>query len=297
MHVNLSRRSGSGVVVGYAAYGDPAGTPLIFCHGWPGSHHQAQMIDAPARKRGLRVLAPNRPGIGQSSPMSGIDVRQWANVMGGFADAMGIDRFYLLGVSGGGPYALASAAVLPERLVAVGVCCGAPPIDLIPDRRGLHWFYRTLLAVDWSAPRLSKPLMTGIRSLVTGFSAEHTMRPLVSLMPAPDRRTLSRRENLRPIAESVDAAFENGIEPVIQDARRIKDPWGFDLEAVVKPVHIWHGGRDRNIPVSTARFVAEKIRRPIMHIYPDDGHYSLPIRRCGSILDDLLGIDESRRDV
>ena len=124
-----------GRTLGFADYGDPGGRPLFYCHGWPGSRLQARTIDEHGRRRGLRVIAPDRPGIGLSDARPGRGFSDWPADIAGLADSLRIDRFLLLGISGGGPYALAAAALLPDRIDAVAVVSGAPPWRWVVMRR------------------------------------------------------------------------------------------------------------------------------------------------------------------
>lgn len=288
MRTALTRRLSDGTTIGYAEYGDPGGIPLLYFHGWPGSRLQAKIIDEPARRRGIRVIAPDRPGIGLSSPASLCSIRQWTETVGHFADASGIDRFLVLGVSGGGPYALACGSVMPERILAAGACCSAPPLSLIDNLAGLHWLYRLLITIDRRSPRLSVLLMASTRLYVRGLPKAFFLTPLIALLPGPDRRAMVRTEYLLPIAEAVQEAYRQGAAHVIRDARRIRDPWGFDLETVPLAFHFWHGCRDRNIPIKMVRFISRRVPKSVERIYENDGHYSLPLLRSGAILDDLL---------
>ncbi len=288
MRTALTLELEDGTAIGYAEYGDSGGIPLVYFHGWPGSRLQAKIIDEPARRRGIRVLAPDRPGIGLSSPAPVCSVRQWTETVRRFADASGIDRFLVLGVSGGGPYALACGFAMPERILAAGACCSAPPLSLIGDVSGLHWLYRLLIAIDSRSPRLAVLLMAFTRLYVLGLPKAFVLMPLIALLPGPDRRAMGRPEYLLPIAEAVQEAYRQGTVHVIRDARRIRDPWGFDLGKIPLAFHFWHGCRDRNIPIEMVRLISRRVPKAVEHIYEHDGHYSLPLLRSGAILDDLL---------
>ncbi len=112
----------------FAEYGQPDGEPVFFCHGWPASRLQAGLLHNEGLELGARIIAPDRPGIGFSPIQKGRRLRDWPALIGGLADTLELDRFRILGVSGGGPYALATAWGLPERTIAASVVCGAPPL-------------------------------------------------------------------------------------------------------------------------------------------------------------------------
>jgi pimeloyl-ACP methyl ester carboxylesterase len=118
-----------------ASHGDPRGWPLFLFHGIPVSRLGHEFTDAPAKERGVRVLYPDRPGIGLSDPRPGRTIYSYADDVAAMADALGLERFAVAGLSGGGPYALACGAKLPERVTAVGVMAGVgPSIGPVPAR-------------------------------------------------------------------------------------------------------------------------------------------------------------------
>ena len=144
----------SGRQLCYAEYGDPEGVPLMYFHGWPSSRLQAFSLDPICREKGVRLIAPDRPGIGQSEPELNRTLRDWPPVVVELADALGIGSFLVMGVSGGGPYAVATAEALPDRVMRAAVVCGAPPLEQFPDRREMMWPYRALLQIRPHAPFL-----------------------------------------------------------------------------------------------------------------------------------------------
>src|SRR3954470_7766338 len=111
----------------FAEYGDPAGWPVIFCHGWPSSATMAELTDAAAREVGVRIISPDRPGICGSGPVGQRTLLEWPPVAERLADHLGLTDFRMLAISGGAPYALAAAWALPNRVRAIAVVSGAPP--------------------------------------------------------------------------------------------------------------------------------------------------------------------------
>src|SRR5215470_16582388 len=108
-----------GAVVAFQEYGDPTGTPVIFCHGWPSSRTMAQLTDEPARALGVRVISPDRPGISGSSMHLDRKLSDWPRVVEQFVDDLAIDEFKILAISGGAPYAYATAVAMPARIRAI----------------------------------------------------------------------------------------------------------------------------------------------------------------------------------
>ena len=280
----LTTTLADGTVVGHAEFGDPAGRPLLFFHGWPGSRLQGRIIDGPARQYGLRVLAPDRPGIGLSSPAPCARVAAWINTLCAWTDQLDLPPFYVLGVSGGGPYSLACAAMMPRRVAAAGVCCGVPPPRWLEKSRDLFWLYRLLRRIDRGAPYLLVNLMNLARLYLTVMPSTWSLRPFSLLMPRADRRVLQRQDRMHLVVASTREAYAGGAQAVIADARRLQQPWGFDPGAIAVPVQIWHGGQDRNIPLSLVRPFIHGLERAQVHYYAADGHYSLPFGRTSEIL-------------
>src|SRR6187455_294236 len=116
-----------GAVVAFQEYGDPAGTPVLFCHGWPSSRTMAQLTDDAARTLGVRIISPDRPGISGSSMQLDRKLSDWPRVVDRLVDDLGIGEFRILAVSGGAPYAYATAVAMPERVRAIAVVGGVIP--------------------------------------------------------------------------------------------------------------------------------------------------------------------------
>src|SRR5712692_6720714 len=118
----------SGGHVAYDEYGDPQGVPVFFFHGWTSSRTMAQLTDAAARDLGVRIISPDRPGIRDSSFQPNRKLIDWPDVVEQLANHLGIEQFRIFAISGGSPYAYAAAWKLPDRVLAVAIASGAPPI-------------------------------------------------------------------------------------------------------------------------------------------------------------------------
>src|ERR1044072_2803599 len=123
-----------GAVVALQEYGDVDGTPVIFCHGWPSSCTMAQLTDEPARELGIRIISPDRPGISGSSLQHDRKLADWPHIVQGVIDHLGIGEFRMLAISGGAPYAYATAAAMPDRVRAIAIVAGARPMAELEER-------------------------------------------------------------------------------------------------------------------------------------------------------------------
>lgn len=276
-----------GRTLGFAEYGQADGRPLFYFHGWPGSRLQACSIDALASRRGLRVIAPDRPGIGLSDAKPGRGFSDWPADIAALADLLRIDRFLLLGISGGGPYALAAAALLPDRLIAAAVVSGAPPLDRPEHRGDLHWTYRTLASVRHFRRALLPPVLHSSRWMVgRGRDKPPLSWVMRSIAPA-DREALDQAGGWESISASYLEAIRHGADPVLEEGELYLKPWDFDPATIRVPLSIWHGTADLNLPCKLARQLAARIPHATTHWVDGAGHYSLPALHSDEILDQL----------
>jgi len=277
----------SGRKLAYAQYGDPGGRPLFYFHGWPSSRLQGALLHEVGRVRGLCVIAPDRPGIGESDPHPERTLLDWPPVVEELADQLGYDRFYVLGVSGGGPYVMASSYALPDRIISAGVICGAPPLCEV-GTAGMMWPYRTALLIRKYAPVL---LDQGLKLADVISHQPHDgpiMRRLLASLGEQDRRAMTVALNYEVITGSFHEAMRSGVAALRVDGDLYSAPWGFDVTAMKKIPQFWHGGLDKNIPLSLVERYINRIPNAKLVVHPEDGHYSLPILHAAAITDAML---------
>jgi pimeloyl-ACP methyl ester carboxylesterase len=279
-----------GAVVAFQEYGDANGLPVIFCHGWPSSCTMAQLTAEPARELGARIISPDRPGISGSSLQPDRKLADWPSVIESIVDHLRIGEFRVLAISGGAPYAYATAATMPERVRAIAIVCGAIPMAELDDWRGLLPLYRWMLALYRSRPQLLRRLFSMVRPILA-LRPPIRLRPLLlkMLMLRPcDAESLRDAAAFEAIFESQRRAWRGSAEGVMADARIYAQPWGFSLEDIHVPVRLWHGTQDRAFSVRLAKEVAERLPNCKARFIDDAGHYSLPIRHMREILADLI---------
>ena len=281
-----------GAVIAFEEYGDPSGTPVIFCHGWPSSRTMAQLADQSARSLGVRIISPDRPGISGSSIQVDRKLSDWPSVVERLVDDFEIGEFRILAISGGAPYAYATAVALPERVRAIAVVGGVIPFAELKDFKGLLPLYRWMLAFY----RIRPPLLRRFFCLAQPFLS---LRPPIRLRPlllkmlllrACDAASLRDDAAFEAIFESQRRAWRGSVEGVLIDARIYAEPWGFAIEDVRVPVRLWHGTEDRAFAVGLAEEIANRFPNCKSRFVQDEGHYSLPIRHMREILEDLISI-------
>jgi pimeloyl-ACP methyl ester carboxylesterase len=279
----------NGSTVALSEYGDPQGVPIFFCHGWPSSRTMAELADEAGRDLGARIISPDRPGIRDSPFQAERRLIDWPPLLAEIADRMGIDRFRILAISGGAPYAYASGWMTPERVEKIAVVSGAPPLDELSDYAGLLPIHRHMLQLRNWWPGLLKRLFYFARPFVA-MRMPIRLRPLLLKFLQPcDANVLRESRAFDVCFESARQAWRSSAHGVMTDAEIYATPWGFPLEEVRVPISLWHGTKDRTFAPGLAKDVAARLPICQFHLIEGAGHYSLPIRYIHEIVADLLG--------
>ena len=292
MHRKDVLQLSDGGVVAFQEYGDATGTPVIFCHGWPSSRTMAQLADQPARALGIRIISPDRPGISDSSMHIDRKLSDWPRVAEQLVNVLEIGEFRILAISGGAPYAYATAVAMPERVRAMAVVGGAIPFAELKDFKGLLPLYRWMLALHRNQPQVLRQLFRLAQPFLA-FRAPIRLRPLLLkmlLLRPCDAASLREDAAFEAIFESQRRAWRGSAEGVMIDAQIYAQPWGFAIEDVQVPVRLWHGMEDRAFAVRLAQEIATRFPNCKARFVPNEGHYSLPIRYIRDILEDLISV-------
>lgn len=265
--------------------GDPDGVPVVYFHGTPSSRLQAVSGHDAAARQGVRLIAANRPGYG-AAPDGPTSISSVAEDALALADGLGLSRFAVLGVSGGGPYALGCGVVAPERVAAVGVAVGIGPWRLI-DPPGTDPEDRKALELA-DAGDVDAAMAVFRRSAADEYA---------SMLQLDDEAMLD--EFIRPISEQERAIFTPEMRAVwaadLREALTSYDgyardnlawggDWDIDLAAMRSPTWLWYGEEDRLVPAEHGRWLNERIAHSKLVIRSGCGH-------AGSIFlfwDDML---------
>jgi pimeloyl-ACP methyl ester carboxylesterase len=272
-----------GRTLGFAEYGDPKGWPVMYFHGWPSSRFEARMVAAAALKLHLRIIAPDRPGFGRSDFQPDRRLVDWPADVIELAGALELDRFSILGLSGGGPYAVVCAWKIPQRLHAVGIVSSQAPSDAPDVLANMRPLNRRLLQIGRRAPWLfrliSWRVVQGLRSDPDDFFAQ-TLNDL----PQPDQDVMARAEIRGHLQVAALESFRQGSRAAAQENAIYARPWGFDLADITRQVHLWHGELDINNPPGMGRYLASAIPDCSARFYADEGHISLFVNHMEEIL-------------
>lgn len=249
----------------------------------------AELADEAAREIGLRIISPDRPGIRDSAFQANRKLLDWPPLLAAIADRMGIDRFRILAISGGAPYAYATGRAMPERVEKIAVVSGAPPLDKLTRLDGLLPIHRRMLQLRQKRPGLLRALFHLARPFVA-LRMPLRVRPLLLKFLQPCDASVLRESRAFDVCfESARQAWRSSALGVMTDAEIYATPWGFPLEEVHVPIALWHGTKDRTFAHWLARDVAGQLPDCEFHLVEGAGHYSLPIRYIREILVDLAG--------
>ncbi|HEB86472.1 MAG TPA: alpha/beta hydrolase [Gammaproteobacteria bacterium] len=269
----------------YARYGAQSGRPLFYLHGLPGSRYECQLIDAPACEAGVSVIAPDRPGYGLTPLRRDPSLCAWTNDIAALADRLGIDRFGVIGVSGGGPCALACAHEMPERVRVAALVASLGPISETSLRGAMKRPARFLFYLANQMPALFRLIVAQPVIQLSRIRPEWLIRLVAAANGGPDKRILLEPPILQAFTLSIQACFQQGALGSMQDLRLFRQPWGFELGNIRPPVHLWHGELDKIVPPSHSRHLHSRLPNSSLDIVPQEGHFSLPLKHMRDFLE------------
>lgn len=259
--------------IGFAEFGDPRGRGVVWLHGTPGARrqipHEARLI---ALERGVRIVGIDRPGIGSSTRYDYPQVRSFAADLEAIADALGLDELAVIGLSGGGPFALSAGAVLKDRVAAIGVLGGVAP------SRGPDAIDGGLVALgvrfSWLLEHAQTPLGFALANLIRGIRplASPALEIYARLSPEGDRRLLGRPEFKAMFIDDILNGTRRQIHAPIADAIAFTKDWGFLAADVDVPVVWWHGDADHIIPFAHGVHMVERLPNAELRILPGESH-------------------------
>jgi pimeloyl-ACP methyl ester carboxylesterase len=280
--------------LGFAEFGPARGRPVFWFHGTPGARRQipdgARMA---AHEQGVRLIGIDRPGVGASTPHLYDRILDWADDFAVVADRLGVDDCALIGLSGGGPYALACCAAMPDRITAAAVLGGVAPAQG-PDALPGGLVGRTMSLA---------PLLTRFRTpsalALTGFV--WALRPVVSqvfelyarISPEGDRRVFARPEMKAMFLDDILSGSKPGMQAPVFDIILFWRPWGFSLRDLRVPIHFWHGDADNIVPLAHGEHMASLVPGAAVTVRPGESHLG-GFAAAEEVLDKLFEMWETR---
>jgi pimeloyl-ACP methyl ester carboxylesterase len=281
--------SPDGRVLDVQVSGPEDGVPLVFHHGTPGSVTPVRMVQRAAAARSLRLVTYSRPGYGSSTRQPGRDVAAAAADVATVLDHLGTDRCLTAGWSGGGPHALATAVLLPDRVAGVLSMAGVGPYDT-PGLDFLAGMGEQNL-VEFDLARQGEPALRPLLEeealgLATATPAG-VVEALATLLPEVDRGVLTD-EYGEDMAAGYHEALRTGVDGWVDDDLAFVRPWGFDLARLAVPVFVWQGSADLMVPYAHGRWLAAHLPGAVAHLQQGEGHLSVCVGSIDAMLDELV---------
>jgi pimeloyl-ACP methyl ester carboxylesterase len=264
----------------YAEFGKPDGHPVLYFHGGASCRLEPLLWgDDTISRLGLRLIAPDRPGMGQSDFQPDYGFSDWVKDLVCLADALGLDKFSVLGVSGGGGYAIACAAKIPERLHAAVIASGAWKTDAIA-------YFPTATRLTWILVRkfpLLNLLILKLRKQSFKASPEQLSKKLKKWIPPVDYAVVEASDRIKILREISIESMRQGVKGAAWDVYLYLQEWDFRVNEIQMPLKFFHGEQDMNIPIALAEQVVASLPMAELVKYPKEGHLSLIVNHFDAI--------------
>lgn len=256
----------------YAEYGEPDSPSIFLFHGLPGSRLSWGLVPGNPFPPGLRIIAPDRPGYGRSDPKPHRTVLDWSDDVAELADALEIEKFGVLGVSGGGPGALACAWKMPERLASVGVVACPAPTNAPDVFEGMSKTNQFFMKLAWRLPRLSTLNVRLLASVIRRNPARYINTMKYKLHDV-DKVILACPEIREMLTEDFAEALRVGAHGMVSDMDANHGrPWGFPLDKIEPKVLFWFCELDHSVPPAMGRFLSSTVPVCEVTVVPNAGH-------------------------
>jgi pimeloyl-ACP methyl ester carboxylesterase len=271
----------------FVEFGKKDGYPVMYFHGTPSSCLEPEMIgNEEFIKHGLRIISPSRPGMGRSDVHKNRTLNDWTKDTIALADHLRIDRFAILGYSGGAPYTLTCALEIPDRLLSAVIVSGAGQMNQPEVKNNLDLKHRIFWKVADKFPFLLPIVLKKMRRY-REMSDEDIMRRFEQNMPKADVKAFKKNNRLALSKQGVEETFRN-LNGVAMDVRLPVRPLGFDLGAIKFPVTFFHGKEDNTVPIQVVEWMVPRIPYAKLISYPTDGHVSAICEHFDEIAEALL---------
>ena len=280
--------------LGFAEFGSPHGSAIIWMHGTPGARRQIPVeARAYADRQGLRIIGIDRPGIGSSTPHVYESVVDWAGDLTMVADTLGIGTMHLIGLSGGGPYVLGAAAALPERVLGVAVLGGVAPTQGLDAPTGGLVALAARFEPLVSLARVPLGLAMTISLRLLAPLAGPALDLYASVQPRGDRELLSRPEFKAMFVDDLLNGSRKQVTAPLSDLILFSRHWGFEAADVKVPVRWWHGDDDHIVPHRHGEHMVRLLPDAVLRTIEGESHLS-GLGLAEEILATLMALDPSK---
>lgn len=291
MKIDNSLTLPDGRKLAYAEFGQPDGYPVLYCHATPSSRLEPLFIgDDDFSRFGLRVICPDRPGMGLSDFQSHRGFSDWPKDVAFLTETIGLNQFSVLGVSGGGGYAAVCAAKIPEKLCKAVIASGSWRIDskavkTIGFPMNLMW--RVTIHAPFLLPFVLKTMTKMMSQPPKGGFEQASAQPN-EILPAADHAVMAQPGRIAINQRILNEVMRQGTKGPAWDYRLCVREWDFDPAEIQIPLTLFHGEQDKNYPLALAQRVANILPRAQLVTYPEDAHISTYINHFDEIAKALM---------
>lgn len=261
-----------GRTLGFDDIGDPGAPVVLYHHGFGSSRMVRHPDDGIVTSLGIRLIAVDRPGIGMSTGRPGRRLLDWPSDVEQLVDRLGVERFSILGWSGGGPYALACGWSLPDRVTRIGLVSAAAPLVRGADYLLRH--HRMATRVSDAAPWMIRLAMWRWARAQRADPERHLDKAIEGMIEA-DRQVLDDPRLRRVMIANADELYRQGGRGLYDEALIMARPWGFPIAGVQVPVRLWHGEADTAVPVGMGLYLARTLPHVEATFFPGEAHHLL----------------------
>lgn len=256
--------------LGYAIYGNKSGLPITYCHGAPGSRLECHPDQSVLEALNICLIVPDRPGYGLSMPSERRSLLSWADDVQQLLDTLSIQDCGILGFSGGGPYAMACAYQLPERITHLGLVSCLAPFNNPHGTDGMNEQSKALYGLALSDPATFE---AQIKMLAT--DGEVLFQIMTGGLPPEDQAVISLEGIKTMYLENMHEALRSGVDGIVSDMLIFPRDWCFSPSEIRCDTYLWQGGKDMNVPLHMGKWLAETIPSCDSFIIDDDAHFLL----------------------
>jgi pimeloyl-ACP methyl ester carboxylesterase len=258
-----------------ATMGEPSGTTIFFHHGTPGTTRTVKSLAGLSDFGDFFLVTTSRPGYGASSRQEGRSIASVIPDVNAALDHVGRDEYVALGWSGGGPHALASAALDPRCRAAVTLASVAPADVDFDWTEGMGPENLEEFALAKQGGPAYEELMAATGEFMGAATKDNIIEMIAGLLSEPDRDALADDETRELFVDGLRYGFANDWRGYLDDNVALLAPWGFDVGDITKPVHLFYGGKDLMAPAAHGRWLAAHIVNASVTERPDEGHLSI----------------------
>ena len=281
-------RLATGRLLAYDEHGEADGAPIFYFQGSPSARLEWYLFgtEALAGKLKIRVIVPDRPGLGRSDFQPGRRIGDWPADVIALADHLALTRFAVVGYSGGGPYAAICALKIPERLTHVGIVSGTGPFDEPGLSAAINPPNLRFIELSRTTPWLSRVMLRLMGVMVKRWPNRFITGAMAGF-PAPDQAVLARPDFQRAFVALIKEGLRAGPRGAQLDSALMASPWNFRPQEIQVAVNLWHGEADANAPLAMGQYLATNIPNCRASFYPGEGHLSLMAKHLEEILNVL----------